>query len=96
MSQVYGGSRFYLDYLAGRVDRYFTHAAGDAEAALRRRQAAPAPRPRLGAVLRVELNEEWRGGVEGLRWLRYLRDVEHDGAGTVCATHYDGRAQQKM
>ena len=51
MARVYGGSRFYLDYLAGRVDRYFTHAAGDAAAAWRRRQAAAAQRPHLAAVL---------------------------------------------
>lgn len=31
---------------------------------------------RIGSVFRVEINEEWRGGTEGLRWLRYLRDVE--------------------
>ena len=31
---------------------------------------------RIGAVFRVEINEEWTGGVKGLRWLRYLRDVE--------------------
>ena len=51
MAQVYGSSRFYLDYLAGRADRYFTHPAGDAAAALRRRQAAAAPRPELADVL---------------------------------------------
>lgn len=51
MSQVYGGSRFYLDYLAGRADRYFTHPAGDAAAALRSRQAADRPRAELAAVL---------------------------------------------
>ena len=51
MAQVYGGSRFYLDYLAGRADRYFTHAAGDAAAAQRSRQAAAVARPRLAAVL---------------------------------------------
>ena len=51
MAQVYGGSRFYLDYLAGRADRYFTHPAGDAAAALRRRQAAAAPGPGLAGVL---------------------------------------------
>ena len=51
MGQVYGSSRFYLDYLAGRADRYFTHPAGDAAQAMRRRVAAQAPRPRLAAVL---------------------------------------------
>ena len=51
MGQVYGSSRFYLDYLAGRADRYFTHPAGDAAAALRRRQAAAGPRPGLAGVL---------------------------------------------
>ena len=51
MAQVYGGSRFYLDYLAGRVDRYFTHAAGAAAAAQRSRRVPAAPRPRLAAVL---------------------------------------------
>ena len=25
----------------------------------------------------VEINDQWRGTVEDLRWLRYLRDVEH-------------------
>ena len=51
MSQVYGGSRFYLDYLAGRADRYFSHPAGDAAAALRARQAAAATKPELAATL---------------------------------------------
>lgn len=31
---------------------------------------------RIGSVFRVEINEDWTGGLEGLRWLRYLRDVE--------------------
>lgn len=30
----------------------------------------------IGSVFRVEFNEDWTGGLEGLRWLRYLRDVE--------------------
>ena len=51
MGQVYGGSRFYLDYLAGRADRYFRHAAGDAAAALKSRQAANGPRAGLAEVL---------------------------------------------
>ena len=51
MGQVYGGSRFYLDYLAGRADRYFTHPAGDAAAALRHRQAANGPRAGLAGML---------------------------------------------
>ena len=51
MTQVYGGSRFYLDYLAGRVDRYFTHAGGDAAGALRARDAAGAAQPDLAAAL---------------------------------------------
>ena len=51
MGQVYGSSRFYLDYLAGRADRYFTHPAGDAAAALQRRQAAGGRHPRLADVL---------------------------------------------
>ena len=51
VDQVYGGSRFYVDYLAGRADRYFTHPAGDAAAALRSRQAANGPRAELAGVL---------------------------------------------
>lgn len=51
MTQVYGGSRFYLDYLAGRVERYFTHAGGDAAGAWRARQAAGAAQPDLAAAL---------------------------------------------
>ena len=51
MTQVYAGSRFYLDYLAGRADRYFSHPAGDVAAALRARQAAGGAKSELGAVL---------------------------------------------
>lgn len=51
MTQVYGGSRFYLDYLAGRVDRYFTHAGGAAAEAWRARAAAGAAKPELAAAL---------------------------------------------
>ena len=51
MSRVYGGSRFYLDFLAGRVDRYFTHPRGAAAGALRAREATGAATPELAAVL---------------------------------------------
>ena len=42
LHQVYGNSRFYLDYLAGRADRYFTHPAGTVGGAVRARDAADA------------------------------------------------------
>ena len=78
MAQVYGGSRFYLDYLAGRADRYFSHPAGDAAAALRARRAAGAAQPELADVL-VRYNRELGASEATLAGAAALAD-----AGTCC------------
>ena len=53
LSRVYGESRFYLDYLAGRADRYFTHPAGSVAAAARVRWAAGGVRGAAGDARRA-------------------------------------------
>ena len=78
MSQVYGGSRFYLDFLAGRADRYFTHPGADHAAAWRARQAAGGTRPELAEVL-VHYNRELGAPESSLEGAAALAE-----AGTCC------------
>lgn len=78
MPQVYGSSRFYLDYLAGRADRYFSHPAGDAAAALRARRAAGGAQPELADVL-VRYNRELGASAATQAGAAALAD-----AGTCC------------
>ena len=78
LTQVYGGSRFYLDYLAGRADRYFSHPAGAAAAALHARQAAGAAKPELAGVL-ARYNRELGAPAAAVAGAAALAD-----AGTCC------------
>ena len=78
MTQVYGASRFYLDYLAGRADRYFSHPAGDVAAALHARRTAGTAQPELADVL-VRYNRELGASAAALAGAAALAD-----AGTCC------------